>query len=174
MSAILYRTAELTTGSGRTVHGVAVPFGQVAEVSDGGRPYREQFAYGAFSRSIAQRGDKVRLFVGHDTRSLPVGRATELQEQRDGLHVAFEVAATSSGDDVLELVRSGTADSFSIGFRGIREHRQGDVTVRTEAALMEVSLVGIGAYSGATVAGVRSQFVIPRGLAEARLSLLDW
>lgn len=162
-------------GAGRTVHGIAMPFGQVAEVSDGyGRPYRERFEFGAFSRSIAQRAGKVRLFVGHDTRALPVGKAVELVEQRDGLHAAFEVAATAAGDDVLELVRSGTADSFSIGFRGIRERLDGGVVVRTECSLMEVSLVGIGAYSDAAVAGVRSHdFVISRELAERRLRLLE-
>ncbi|GFG78567.1 hypothetical protein MPRG_18430 [Mycobacterium paragordonae] len=57
----------------------------------------------------------------------------------------------------------------------MRDHRDNGVTVRDEAALLEVSLVGVAAYSGAEVAGVRSQsLVIPRSIAEARLSLLDW
>lgn len=171
----LYRAAELTPGSGRTVFGTVVPYGQVAEVSDGyGEPYRERFEFGAFGRSIRERGNKVRLFTGHETRKLPIGRAVELEEQRDGLHAAFEIAATRDGDDALELVRSGTVDAFSIGFRGIRERTEGRVVVRTEAALMEVSLVGLPAYAGAAVAGVRSQLVIPRSVAAARLSLLDW
>lgn len=176
MSSILFRTAELTPGSGRTVYGTAVPYGQVAEVSDGGRPYRERFEFGAFDRSIRERGSKVRLFTGHETRKLPIGRAVELREQSDGLHAAFEIAATRDGDDALELVRSGVVDSFSIGFRGIRDRRDGDVVVRTEAALMEVSLVGLPAYPGASVAGVRSpqSLVISRSVAEARLALLDW
>lgn len=173
---ILFRTSEVSPGSGRTVHGVAVPYGVVAEVSDGGRPYRERFAPGAFARSIRERGGKVRLFDSHNTRRLPIGRAAELREEPDGLHVAFDIAATRDGDDALELVRSGTVDAFSIGFRGIREHLDGDVRVRTEAALMEVSLVGMPAYAGAVVAGVRSQSLfIPRSVAEARLALaFDW
>ena len=172
---ILYRSTELTPGTGRTVHGTAVPYGVVAEVSDGGRPYRERFAPGAFARSIRERGDKVRLFDSHNTRRLPIGRAVELREDDGGLRVAFEIAATRDGDDALELVRSGTVDAFSIGFRGIREHAEGDVTVRTEAALMEVSLVGLPAYPGALVAGVRSQSLhIPRAVAQARLTLMDW
>ncbi|MEZ0341530.1 HK97 family phage prohead protease [Mycobacterium sp. pV006] len=175
MSTILFRSAELTPGKGRTVYGTVVPYGQIAEVSDGGRPYRERFEFGAFDRSIRERGNKVRLFDSHNTRRLPLGRATELQEHQEGLHAAFEIAATRDGDDALELVRSGTVDAFSIGFRGIRERLDGDVVVRTEVALMEVSLVGLPAYAGAAVAGVRSQsLVIPRSVAEARLSLLDW
>lgn len=176
--SILYRSsADLTPGSGRTVYGTVVPYGAVAEVSDGGsRPYRERFEFGAFDRSIRERGSKVRLFTGHETRKLPIGRAVELHERSEGLHAAFEIAATRDGDDALELVRSGVVDSFSIGFRGIRERIDGDVVVRIEAALMEVSLVGLPAYAGAAVAGVRSpqSLVIPRAVAEARRSLMDW
>lgn len=173
---ILYRSADLAPGTGRIVHGIAVPYGQEAEVSDGyGQPYRERFEFGAFARSIRERGAKVKLFTGHEVRKLPIGRAVELREERDGLYAAFEIAATRDGDDALELVRSGTVDSFSVGFRGIRERMDGAVVVRIEAALMEVSLVGMPAYAGAAVAGVRSQqLVIPRSVAEARLSLLDW
>lgn len=157
------------------MYGTVVPYGQVAEVSDGGRPYRERFEFGAFDRSIRERGNKVRLFDSHNTRRLPIGKAIELREHQDGLHAAFEIAATRDGDDALELVRSGTVDAFSIGFRGIRERHDGHVVVRTEVALMEVSLVGLPAYAGAAIAGVRSQsLVIPRSVAQARLSLLDW
>ncbi|GLE53736.1 prophage protease [Mycobacterium montefiorense] len=164
----------MTAGSGRTVHGIAVPFGQVAEVSDGdGRTYRERFEHGAFARSIRERGSKIKLLASHDRRRFPVGRAVELREERDGLHAAFTIANTRDGDDVLELVRSGTVDSFSVGFRGIRDRFDGDVVVRTEVALMEVSLVALPAYEGATVAGVRSQLIIPRGVAERRLRLLE-
>ena len=48
--------------------------------------------------------------------------------------------------------------------------------VRTEVALMEVSLVGLSAYAGASVAGVRSQssLVISRSVAQARIALFDW
>ena len=177
MSAnIFYRSAELTPGTGRTVHGIAVPYGQVAEVSDGGRPYRERFEYGAFRRSIAERGHKVRLFGNHELRQFPVGRAVDLREERDGLHVAFDIVATRDGDDALELVRSGTVDSFSVGFSGIRAHEVNGVVVRTEVSLREVSLTALPAYSGAEIAGVRSPqpLVIPRSLALARRSLMDW
>ncbi len=175
MSDILFRSStELAAGSGRQVFGVVVPYGQVAEVSDGAGPYLERFQFGAFARSISERGTKVKLMTGHDHRRLPVGRAVELREQQDGLYGCFELAQTRDGDDALELVRSGTVDSFSVGFRGIRQRFDGDVVVRVEAALLEVSLVGVPAYAGATVAGVRSQLVIPRAVAAAKLTLMDW
>lgn len=176
MSTILFRTAaDLTPGAGRTVHGLAVPFGQTAEVQDGyGPPYQERFEYGAFARSIRERCGKIRLFGNHQTRHFPVGKAVELREQSDGLYAAFEIAKTRDGDDALELVHSGTVDSFSVGFRPVRDRQENGVTVRTEVALMEVSLTALPAYDGAGIAGVRSQFVISRSLAEARIQLMNW
>jgi HK97 family phage prohead protease len=158
--SILHRTAEHLRAdtTGRTVYGLAVPYGVETEVSDGiGHTYRERFAPGAFQRSIQHRSGKVRLFVGHEQRKLPIGRATELREAPDGLHVAFVIADTREGAEILGLVRDGIVDSFSIGFRPVTDRQERGVVVRTEAALIEVSLVGIPAYEGATVAGIRSQ-----------------
>lgn len=172
MNEILYRTAPLLRAdmpTGRTIHGLAVPYGVETDV--GG--YTERFQYGTFAKSIRQRGDKVKLFTGHQHQKLPIGRATDLRETADGLHAAFLVSDTRDGNEALQLVRDGVVDSFSIGFKPITDQRDGNVVVRTEAALMEVSLVGIPAYPGAVVAGVRSQ---PQNLsvdiARRRIDLL--
>lgn len=161
---MLTRMTSLTADqTGRTIYGLAVPYSRTTTVNDGRGDYQEQFAPGAFQRSIQERGHKVRLFVQHDTRKLPIGKATQLEEHPDGLHVAFHVARTRDGDEALELVSSGTVDGFSIGFRGLRDHRAADGTVvRTEAALNEVSLVHSPAYADATVAGIRSVNNTPR------------
>jgi len=161
MADVLYRaTPELHLrgdGDGRTVYGVVVPYGIVAEVDDGRGPYREQFEPGAFSRSIGERSAKIRLFINHDSRTrLPIGRATDLQERHDGLHGAFVVSRTAAGDEALTLVRDGVVDAFSVGFRPIRERSDAGIVKRTEAALREVSLVGMPAYAGALVGGIRS------------------
>ncbi len=127
------------------------------------------------ARSVAERGHKIKLLAQHDRRRFPIGKATSFDEADDGLHGEFAIPNTREGDDVLELVRSGTLDSFSVGFRPIRDRRQDGVLVRVEAALNEVSLVGLPAYAGAAVAGVRSQQpFIPRAVAEARLLLMNW
>jgi HK97 family phage prohead protease len=173
-SEIFYRAAALTPGAGRTVYGLVVPYNQTVEVRDGFSSYHERFAPGAFTRSIAERGQKLKLLLAHDAKRLPIGKVVELHEQPDGVHAAFEIAATRDGDDALEAVRSGVADAFSVGFRPIRHRREGDVIVRTEASLREISLVGVGNYPGAVVAGIRSETpVIARSLAEAHLLLLD-
>lgn len=175
MSEILTRNSSLlrSDSTGRTVHGTAVPYGQVAEVRDWGRPYKERFQFGAFARSITERGHKIKLLANHDSQIFPIGKATELREAQDGLHGAFVIAATREGDDALELVRSGVVDSFSVSFRPIRDRQDGDITVRVEAALVEVSLVGLPAYEGATVAGIRSANThISVDVARRRLDLI--
>lgn len=142
------------TAEGRTVFGTVVPYGRVATVNDGAGPYREMFAPGAFSRSIAQRADKVKLLTNHDGRKLPVGRATLLEERDSGLYGEFLVSRNAS--HLLSDVTDGIVDSFSVGFRGINAKKVDGVVVRTEAALREVSLVGFPAYEDALIGGVRS------------------
>ncbi|MFD2028962.1 HK97 family phage prohead protease [Promicromonospora aerolata] len=174
MSLLLYRNALLRAdGDGRTIHGLAVPFDVETEVSDGFGRYRERFAPGAFARSIAQRGSKIKLLANHDSRVFPIGRATSLEERSDGLHAAFTVADTVAGNEALELVRSGTVDSFSVGFAPVSERQDGNVVVRTEVALREVSLVAFPAYPDALVAGIRSATrTLSVDLAARRLDLL--
>lgn len=170
----LYRSALVRADeSGRTIYGLAVPYNAPTEVDDGFGTYREQFAPGAFSRSIGERGHKVKLFTQHDTRKLPIGKPADLSERSDGLHVAFSVARTRDGDEALELVSTGVVDGFSVGFAPIRERRESDGTVtRTEAALREVSLVHSPAYDGALIGGVRSaREPLTTELAAVRLAI---
>lgn len=173
MTQILYRTAQLAPGAGRTVYGLAVPFGQVATVSDGdGRPYRERFERGAFTRTIAERGDKIKLLIGHDHRRLPIGKAVTLEERADGLFAEFAVSDTTAGNDALTAIRDGLAGGFSVGFSGIRDHWDGDVLVRTEVALREVSVTEFPAYAGAAIGGVRSTTPATISRQRAQLWLL--
>lgn len=164
-------------GTGRTVHGILVPYNTVARVSDGGPAYEEMFAPGAFTRDIqARNGDfrGVKFLYQHD-HAEPLGRAVELSDDAVGVYGAFRVARTARGDEALELLREGVLDSFSIGFRAI-DPALGDpfdpreVVVRTKAALREASLVTFPAYAGALVAGVRDAHEdVPsdEGLAES-------
>ncbi len=58
------------------------------------------------------------------------------------------------GDEVIELVRDGALDSFSVGFSPKDERRLPDGTVaRVEVKLNEVSVVVSPAYAGALIAG---------------------
>lgn len=145
---------------GRTIVGIAVPWDQPARVNDGYGPYTEVFRRGAFRKTITERGERVKALANHDRRSLPLGRAHTLREDGAGLYTELRVSKTRAGDEVLELVRDGALDSFSIGFAGVKDRQGPDGTVeRTEVRLDEVSVVAFPAYDGAQIAGVREASV---------------
>lgn len=181
MSDVLRRTHAVDLeirGDGRTIAGIAVPFGQEATIFERGRRYVETFVHGAFARTIRERGDKVKLLVQHDRQSLPIGRATMLREDRNGLYGEFRVSETRQGDEVLALVRDGALDSLSVGFRpiaaGDRWNADRTRVERTEVALPEVSVVPFPAYDGARITGVRSDAQrIPAAAARRRLDLIE-
>ena len=139
---------------GRTIAGIVVPYDTVALVSDGGPAYKESFARGAFKRTIQHRGDRVKLLYQHNARE-PIGRAVNLREDAAGLYGEFRVSNVPDGDHALELVRDGVLDSFSVGFTGVKAEKRGGVTVRTEVALREASLVTFPAYEDARITAVR-------------------
>ena len=101
--SILYRTADLSATTGRQIYGIAVPFGQTITVHEAGREYREEFAYGAFTRSIRERGHKVKLLTQHDQRRLAVGKAVELREQADREAISFPSQETSVTSMMLSI-----------------------------------------------------------------------
>ena len=150
-------------GSGRTVHGIILPYGVTARVSDGGPSYDEQFAPGAFARDIEARGGdyrKVKFLYQHNYRE-PLGRAVELRDDAAGVFGAFRIANTTKGDEALELLREGVLDSFSVSFIPIDPAPTALIPtdrpiLRTKASLRETSLVTFPAYEGALVAGVRA------------------
>lgn len=174
MAELLLRATELqlrSDGDGRTVFGLVVPYNLEATVDDGAGPYREMFAPGAFARSIEQRRHKVKLNAQHDLRRFPIGRAVDLTDTPEGVRGAFYISATREGDDALTLLRDGTVDAFSVGFKPLRHRNVKGVIVRTEAVLGEVSLVGSPAYETALVSGVRDAGPpsLPVTTARARL-----
>lgn len=141
-------------GDGRTVEGIVVPFERSARVSDGGRPYLESFRRGAFTKTLSERGN-VKFLSQHQAGHNPLGRATMLEERADGLWGQFRVSETAAGNDALALIRDGALDSFSVGFGAVKHVREGEVTVRTEVKLREVSLVTFPAYEDARISAVR-------------------
>lgn len=159
-------------GDGRTVHGIVVPYGQVARVSDGGPSYKEAFRQGAFAKSLSDRGDRpIQLLAQHDSRQFPVGRSVGFDDTTDGLRGAFRMLNSRAGNEALEAAREQVV-SFSVGFRPITAEKSGGVTIRTEAALREVSLVTFPAYDGAVVSGVRALEGPELALAQQLLTAL--
>jgi HK97 family phage prohead protease len=144
-------------GDGRTIEGIAVPWGVRQRIS----PWLdEQFARGAFDHQLAAAH---RVRFGRDHARL-IGRAVELRNDTAGLWGAWRVSNTVAGEETLELVRDGVLDQLSVGFRERQNRRLDDGSVpghqyieRVTADLVEVSVVMQGAYGdAAAIAGVRA------------------
>ena len=175
MSDRLIRSVDLTDfevrASAREITGVCVPFDTPTQV--GG--YTETFVRGAFTRTIAERGNRVKLLMSHDMTK-PLGRAISLVEETRGLVGTFRIARTQSGDDALELIANGAIDSFSVGFMPVVDQWSADRTrvTRTECKLLETSLVTLPAFDAARIELVRTENLYNRldpRIVRARLAL---
>lgn len=145
----------VTDAGERTLEGIVVPYGETTFLT--ADPAGERFVAGSLNRTVTDRGARVKLFRAHD-HSRAVGRAVGWDpDNRRGLWGAFRVAATAAGNEVLDEVREGVLDAFSVGFRPLQARRGRDgVREIVEAALHEVSVAPMGAYDGARVMALRT------------------
>jgi HK97 family phage prohead protease/HK97 family phage major capsid protein len=134
----------------RTVTGIAVPYGQDANI---GGAYVERFTRGAID-SI----EDVKLFYGHEE---PIGKVVEGRDTDNGFEIVAKVSQTARGEEVLTLMRDGVLNKFSVGFVPVESERDGQTITRTKVALKEVSVVPFPAYSGATITEVREEQETP-------------
>ena len=153
MSEIETREVELRIGDTeeRTITGIAVPYNEDANI---GGAYIERFAPGAI-RSV----EDVKIFYGHKHDDLPIGKVVEGRDTEHGFEITAKIANTALGNDVLELMREGVLNKFSVGFEPIEQVREGNIVTRTLVALREVSAVNWPAYSTATITQVREETI---------------
>ena len=130
----------------REVVGLAVPYGQTADIAG---IYREEFAPGAI-RSV----EDVKLFWQHDE---PIGRILEGRETPEGYEIRAMISDTVRGNEAYTLLKDNVVNRFSVGFIPVEQTRDGDLVTRTHVLLREVSLVNFPAYSGASVSEVRQE-----------------
>jgi HK97 family phage prohead protease len=139
----------------RIISGIAVPYGQTAEIRTKNGSYRESFALGVFEDDAPA----VSVHANHSWKTrgdLPIGTVISGKNRPEGYYVECRIANTERGDEVLELARDGVLKYFSVGFLpGTHETRDG-VLVRTSATLGEVSITEKPAYKGAVIESVRN------------------
>ena len=141
--------------SERIVEGIVVPWGETSFLTPD--PKGERFRPGSLSRTIAEKGDRVKLFRSHN-HERAVGRAVAWKPDHEaGCWAQFRVGTGADGDDLLAEVADGLLDAFSVGFQPIRTQRGADGAREIlEARLHEVSIAPIGAYDGARVLAMRT------------------
>lgn len=127
----------------RIVSGIAVPYDRVEN--------NEMFAYGA-----AQVADDAKLFAYHDE---PIGKIIEHSHTAEGLAIRAYISRTRQGDDIYEMLKDGTLDTFSVGFdNAVSERSEDGVTVIKSARIRECSVVPFGWYhEGAKISEVRNE-----------------
>lgn len=130
----------------RTVTGIAVPYGQQANI---GGQYFEQFVPGAI-RSV----EDVKLFYAHEE---PIGKIIEGRDEERGFVITAKVSDTPRGNEVLTLMRDGVLNKFSVGFVPLESERDGQTVTRTAVDLKEVSVVPFAAFAGAAIENVREE-----------------
>jgi HK97 family phage prohead protease len=157
-----------SAGDGRTITGIAVPYGRPQYIDS---RLTEQFARGAFNAQL-RAAHRVPLMRDHGPHGgSPIGATVDLKDDAAGLYGEWRVSKTTLGDETLELVKDGALRELSIGFReGQNRKLPGGVIERASATLTEVAVVMAGAYGeAAMVASVRAQSTVDRRAEAAQI-----
>ncbi len=133
----------------RRIDAIAVPYNVFAAVSGG---QEVMFKPG----SLPVDGKAPRVFMYHDS-SKPVGIVAERVDTDEAMLASMKISRTALGDEALVLAADGVMD-VSVGVNPIEytEDKQGRMIV-TKAEWMELSLVPIPAFAGATITEVAAQ-----------------
>lgn len=135
----------------RTVTGIAVPYGQDANI---GGVYTERFERGSISEDITD----VKLFYGHEE---PIGKVISGRDSEHGFEIVARISDTVRGNEVRTLLKDGVLNKFSVGFVPVESERDGSTVIRKSVSLREVSVVPFPAYAGATIQEVREDETTP-------------
>jgi uncharacterized protein len=167
---------DLKVSDSGIVEGIANVFGVVDA-------YDDIVTNGAFAKTLAERGSKVRVLDAHSTGSvtdvigivldiheverqnLPQATLDESPEASGGLYVKVQfLLDTERGREVFARLKAGASWEWSIGFNIIRDEwsevlwrgEKKIVRIIKEIRLWEISPVVFGASPGTTVTGVKS------------------
>jgi len=92
--------------------GYAAVFGNV----DSGRDVIER---GAFSKTIREDFDRIKILSQHNDCDLPIGKPLELREDEKGLYIRGKISDTQRGRDIKTLLKDGVLNELSIGYDAI-------------------------------------------------------
>ena len=135
--------------SGRRIEGIAVRYGDVADIPGIGA---ETFAPGAFG-DVA--GADVVLNAMHQ-RTVPLARTggggMRLIDDDSALRFQADLPSTAAADDTLELIRAGVLRGASVEFNATSEAYDGGVRRIQAAQLGNVAIVDRPAYPDSSIA----------------------
>lgn len=112
---------------------------------------------GAYSKTIAENGQRVKYLYQHDMDK-PLGKMTMLEEDDKGLVFEAKIAKTTLGNDVIELIKAGVITENSVGILPLQKEMVGGVRNITEVKLYEVSAVTLAANDQALIMDVKGNY----------------
>lgn len=150
-----------------TLTGYAAVFNMDTVIDSWEGRFVERISPGAFKKTLAERGDRVKVLFNHgfdpQIGDKPLGKPEVMREDKSGLWVEVPLDDTSYNRDLVASLRSGALDGQSFRFSVRREDWQEPdedegLPVRTlrEVVLYEFGPVTFPAYE-ATTAGVRAR-----------------
>lgn len=162
-------------GGARIIDAYAAVFDDPAVIAEWDGDFEESIGAGAFAKTIAENGSRVRAIFNHartidgapsDRFSMPYGTIARLEEDSRGLWSSVRMADTDLGREVYELARSGAITGMSFQGRVLQSNvrratmpGQLDRVHVTEIALKEVGACVFPAYEGAGIVQVRARTV---------------
>lgn len=148
---------------GNTLYGYLAVFDQDTRINNWEGDFIERIAPGAFSKTLSERGDRVKILYDHgldpSIGNKPLGKASVMREDDHGLYVEVPLDDTSYNRDLKASLASGAIDGMSFRFSVQREdwdmEQEPNRRTLREVVLMEGGPVTFPAYEGAA-AGIRS------------------
>jgi HK97 family phage prohead protease len=142
------------TGDDGSFEGYGSVFGNVDS-------YGDIVDKGAFTKTLHDRGNKVKLLWQHDSTQ-PIGVFTSLSEDSVGLKFTGQLNLdVQKGAEAYSLLKQGALDGMSIGYCPIQwsvDSKDASITHLNEVMLFEISLVTFPANEEATVSSVKDRF----------------
>ena len=134
-----------STDGTRTIEGLAVPYGVVAEASTGPVMFLEG--------SLPVDGPAPKLIRDHDVTQ-PIGLVVDRRDTTAGMEFSAKISSTVAGDEALTLALDGVLDSVSVGVNPTEWETIDGTVVVAKGEWLELSLVPFGAFSTAKVTKV--------------------
>lgn len=145
-----------STGEAGQFEGYASTFGGAPD------SHGDIIAAGAYADTLAAHkaaGSMPKMFWQHDPDQ-PIGKWLDMVEDDKGLWVKGQLnMGVQRAREAYELLKAGDIDGMSIGYRikgYVKDDDRGTWTL-TKLDLFEVSIVSIGANSGALISAVKSE-----------------
>ncbi len=122
--------------------------------------YGTRFKKGCCSKTLDERGDKIKILNQHNTNE-PIGKPLAMAEDDIGLHVRGQlVAGVQKADEMRALMDAQVIDGLSIGFSTLQEKPGKLARDITEIKLYEFSPVTFPSNEEAAITGFRAEITV--------------